>query len=246
LEPSFLSVISTERKNQKQKMVRHIGGAPPRAITDRRQRKKSKFHRPDIITVDLKGHVLGRAAAVIAKQLLLGKRITVVRADEANISGAEIRNKIKYLNFLRKRHQSNPKKGPFHHRSPSDVFCRVVRGMLPYYTKRGHAALRRLVAYEGIPVNVANKGTRYVIPKAESASRLRAERSKTVLGQMCQHIGWKYKPIVDKLETARKTKAARFHKRTQKLRDAWKKARKDASAKLSAGNVAVLKKFGAF
>lgn len=227
-------------------MVRHIGTAPSRGVVDRRQRKKSKSHRPEITIIDLKGHVVGRAAAVIAKQLLLGKRITVVRTDEANISGGAIRNKIKYLNFLRKRHQSNPKKGPFHHRSPSDVFCRVVRGMLPYYTKRGHAALRRLVAYEGIPVNVANKGTRFIIPKADASTRLRPERSKTVLGQMCAHVGWKYKPIVDKLEAARKTKASRFHKRTQKLRDAWKKARKDATAKMNPANVAVLKKFGAF
>jgi large subunit ribosomal protein L13Ae len=225
-------------------MVRHIGGQPKRGIAERRLRKKSKLHRPDITIVDLKGAVVGRAAAVIAKQLLLGRRITVVRTDEANISGSEIRNKIKYLNFLRKRHLSNPKKGPFHHRSPSDVFCRVVRGMLPYYTKRGKAALRRLVAYEGIPVNVANKGTRYTIPKASATTRLRPERAKTVLGNMCQHVGWKYKPVVDKLEAARKLKAERFHKRTAKLRDAWKKARKDALGKLNADNKAILKKFG--
>jgi large subunit ribosomal protein L13Ae len=223
----------------------HIGGAPKRAVVDRKQRIKAKAHRPNITVVDMKGHVLGRAAAIIAKQLLLGRKITVVRVDEANIAGSEIRNKIKYLNFLRKRHLSNPKKGPFHHRSPSDIFCRVVRGMLPYYTKRGRAALRRLVAYEGVPANVASKGTRFVIPKAEAVSRLRPERKKTVLGEMCSHIGWKYQPIVQKLETARKAKAARFHKRTQKLRDAWKKARKEAVGKMNAGNVAILKKFGA-
>jgi len=225
-------------------MVQHIGGRPSRAVQDRASRKKARAHRPNIVVVDLKGHVLGRAAAIVAKQLLLGRKITAVRVDEANISGGEIRNKIKYLNFLRKRHQAKPSKGPFHNRSPSDIFCRVVRGMLPFYTKRGRAALRRLVAYEGIPVNVANKGTRYVIPKAEASSRLRKERKKTVLGQMCEHIGWKYKPVVDRLEAARKTKAARFYKRTNKLRDAWKKARKEAVKKMPAGNVAILKKFG--
>lgn len=226
--------------------ARHVGAAPTRAIQDRKLRKKSKAHRPNITILDLKGHVLGRAAAIVAKQLLLGRRITVVRVDEANISGGEIRNKIKYLNFLRKRHVSNPKKGPFHHRAPSDIFCRVVRGMLPYYTKRGRSALRRLVAYEGIPMNVANKGTRFIIPKAEAATRLRPERKKTILGEMCEHIGWKYKPIVDKLEAARKAKSARFYKRNTKVRDAWKKARSEAVKKMSAGNVAVLKKFGAF
>lgn len=224
--------------------AKHVGGAPSRAVVQRSQRKKAKANRPDVTIVDLKGHVLGRAAAVVAKQLLLGRKITVVRVDEANISCGEIRNKIKYLNFLRKRHLSNPKKGPFHHRSPSDVFCRVVRGMLPFYTKRGRSAMRRLVAYEGVPVNVASQGTRYTIPKANAATRLRTERKKTVLGEMCKHIGWKYQPVVQKLEAARKAKAARFFKRTEKVRSAWKKARAEAVKKMNAGNVAILKKFG--
>jgi large subunit ribosomal protein L13Ae len=226
-------------------MVRHVGAAPTRSIVERRNRKKAKAHRPDITILDLKGHVLGRAAAIVAKQLLLGKKITVVRTDELNMSGKEIRNKIKYAHFLRKRHLSNPKKGPFHLRAPSDVFCRVVRGMLPFRTKRGHAALRRLVAYEGIPMNVANKGTRYVIPKALTANRLKSERSVTVLGDMLTKMGWKYQPVIKKLEAARKEKAARFQKRTEKLRATWKKARAEATKKMNKENVAVLKKFGA-
>ena len=226
-------------------MVRHIGAAPSRKNVDRSLRKKAKAHRPNITIIDLKNHVLGRAAAIVAKQLLLGRKITVVRTDEVNISGKEIRNKIKYAHFLRKRHLSNPKKGPFHKRSPSDVFCRVVRGMLPFRTKRGHAALRRLVAYEGVPMNVANKGTRMVIPKALSGKRLKSERSRTVLGDMLTKMGWKYQPVVQKLEAARKEKAARFHKRTEKVRATWKKARSDAVKKMNKDNVAVLKKFGA-
>ena len=226
-------------------MVRHIGSAPTRKAIARNQRKKSKAHRPDITIVDLKNHVMGRAAAIIAKQLLLGKKITVVRTDEINISGKEIRNKIKYAHFLRKRHVSNPKKGPFHLRSPSAVFCRVVRGMLPFRTKRGHAALRRLNAYEGIPMNVANKGTRMVIPKAQSATRLRTERSKTVLGNILTKMGWKYGNVIKNLENARKEKAARFQKRTEKIRSTWKKARCEATKKMNKENVAILKKFGA-
>merc|ERR1719473_1085466 len=93
----------------------------------RASRKGAKKHTPEIVVVDLKDHMVGRAAAVIAKQLLLGKRVTAVRVDEANIAGTEIRNKVKYLNFLRKRKLTNPTQGPFHHRSPAEVFTRVVR-----------------------------------------------------------------------------------------------------------------------
>lgn len=219
-------------------------GVPTRALAERRIRKGLKKHTPDTVIVDLKDHMIGRAAAVIAKQLLLGKKVTVVRSDEACIAGAEIRNKIKYLNFLRKKHTTNPKKGPHHRRSPSDVFTRVVRGMLPYYTKRGKLAIRRLRVYEGIPLNVARAGDRVVIPKAERRTRLRPERKFTVLGEMCQHIGWKYKPVVDKLEKARKERSQRHWAKRQVVRKAWDSARKEALKKISPANLAVLKKFG--
>ena len=215
-----------------------------RKVAAKRVRKGIKTHRPDVHIVDLKDHVLGRAAAVIAKQLLLGKRITVVRAEKATIAGTEIRNKIKYLNYLRKKKLTNPCKGPFHHRSPSDVFVRVIRGMIPRYTKRGASALRRLTVYEGIPVNVSRNGQRVVIPRAQRRYCHRQERAYTVLGEMCRHIGWKYAPVVEKLEAQRVAKATRFHAKKEKVRSAWAVARKEAAKKISKNNQAVLAKFG--
>ncbi|CCD17222.1 unnamed protein product [Trypanosoma congolense IL3000] len=217
---------------------------PSRKLVDRSSRKGFKKHRPEIIVVDLKDHVLGRAAAVVAKQLLLGKKITAVRCEQLTISGSEIRNKIKYLQFLRKRKLSNPKLGPFHHRSPSDVFIRTVRSMLPRYTKRGQRALRQLVAYEGVPVNVVRTGGRVVIPKAQRHYCYRKERRFTVLGNMCKHVGWKYSDVVKKLEAARVEKAGRYYKKMEGLRNSWKSARKEALKKMPQKSVAVLKKFG--
>ena len=215
-----------------------------RKVVTRRVRKGAKKHRPDITIIDLKDHILGRSAAVVAKQLLLGKKITVVRTDKLTIAGTEIRNKIKYLNFLRKRKLTNPKKGPFHHRSPSDIFVRTVRSMLPRYTKRGQKALRSLVAYEGIPVNVSRAGARVVIPKAQRHLHYRSERAFTVLGNMCKHVGWKYSAVVEKLEKARVEKATRFHAKKEKVRAAWKSARAEALKKISKKNLSVLQKFG--
>ncbi|AAZ10946.1 60S ribosomal protein L13a, putative [Trypanosoma brucei gambiense DAL972] len=217
---------------------------PSRRSLNRSSRKGFKKHRPDIIVIDLKDHVLGRAAAIVAKQLLLGKKITVVRCEKLTIAGSEIRNKIKYLQFLRKRKLSNPKLGPFHHRSPSDVFIRTVRSMLPRYTKRGQRALRQLVAYEGVPVNVVRTGGRVVIPKAQRHNCYRNERRFTVLGNMCKHVGWKYSDVVEKLEAARIEKSGRHHKKMEKVRVAWKNARKEALKKMPQKNVEVLKKFG--
>lgn len=47
------------------------------------------------IVIDAKGHLLGRLASTVAKQLLNGQKITLVRCEEINISGPFFRNKRK-------------------------------------------------------------------------------------------------------------------------------------------------------
>merc|ERR1711974_154483 len=79
------------------------------------------------IVIDGKGHLLGRLAAIVAKELLAGQRVVVVRCEGINISGSHFRNKLKYQDFLRKRCNVNPARGPFHFRSPPyDTMARVV------------------------------------------------------------------------------------------------------------------------
>ena len=51
---------------------------------------------------------------------------------------------VKFLQFLRKRTNTNPKRGPIHYRSPARMVWRVIRGMIPHKTKRGAAAMERL------------------------------------------------------------------------------------------------------
>jgi len=64
------------------------------------------------IVVDGRGHLLGRLASKVAKELLCGQKIVVVRCEEIMISGSLVRNKVKYMQFLRKRTNTQPKKGP--------------------------------------------------------------------------------------------------------------------------------------
>lgn len=45
--------------------------------------------------VDGKGHLLGRLASVLAKQILSGQQVTVVRAELLNVSGSFFRNKVR-------------------------------------------------------------------------------------------------------------------------------------------------------
>uniref|UniRef100_A0A8C6GTZ6 Large ribosomal subunit protein uL13 n=1 Tax=Mus spicilegus TaxID=10103 RepID=A0A8C6GTZ6_MUSSI len=97
-----------------------------------------------VLVLDGRGHLLGRLASIVAKQVLLGRKVVVVRCEGINISGNFYRNKLKYLAFLRERMNTNPSRGPYHFRAPSRIFWRTVRGMLPHKTKRGQAALEHL------------------------------------------------------------------------------------------------------
>merc|ERR1712224_207446 len=103
------------------------------------------------IVLDGKGHLLGRLASTVAKELLAGQQVVVVRCERINISGNFYRNKLKFMAFLRKKHLTNPKRGQFHFRRPSKVFWRTVRGMLPHKSPRGQAALDRLKTFDGVP-----------------------------------------------------------------------------------------------
>merc|ERR1711978_477070 len=96
--------------------------------------------------IDGNGHLMGRLAAMVAKSLLQGQKVVVVRAAGLVISGNFYRNKLKVMEYLRKRHLTKPSRGPFHGRSPSKMFKHVIRGMLPHKTARGQAAFNNLKA----------------------------------------------------------------------------------------------------
>jgi large subunit ribosomal protein L13Ae len=113
------------------------------------------------------------------------------------------RNKVKFGEFLRKRCNTNPVRGPYHFRSPSRIFWRTVRGMLPHKTARGAAALIRLKTFEGIPPPF-DKMKRMVVPKALRVLQLRADRAYCKLGDLAHNVGWKHRDLVSRLEDQRK------------------------------------------
>ena len=48
---------------------------------------------PRQVIIDGKGHLLGRLASIVAKQLLNGQKIVIVRCEALNISGEFFRAK---------------------------------------------------------------------------------------------------------------------------------------------------------
>merc|ERR1711976_707570 len=194
------------------------------------------------VLIDGKGHLLGRLASTVAKELLLGQNIVVVRCEELCITGPFQRNHLRYMAFLRKRTNTNPKRGPFHYRRPSKIFWRVVRGMLPHKTARGTAALKRLKVFEGIPPPF-DKQKRMVVTTALKHN-LRTDRKVTVLGQLSHQVGWGYRDVVEKLEKKRKIRSAAYYARKKQVNKLRAQARVTATEGLSQDKQDFLARFG--
>merc|ERR1711869_4288 len=176
-----------------------------------------------MVVIGARGHLMGRLASFVAKETLLGQKVVVVRCEEIVISGSFIRNKLKLLMKRNKRMNTNPKKGPFHHRSPADMFHRVVRGMLPHKPYRGSAAFQRVKCLEGIP-EPFNSVKKMVVPDALRIQRLRPGRKFSNLGKLAAELGWGYKDIVAKYEEKRKERNAECTPRRKGQKSAFLKA----------------------
>ncbi|KAJ4772726.1 60S ribosomal protein L13a [Rhynchospora pubera] len=183
------------------------------------------------IVVDARQHMLGRLASILAKELLNGQRVVVVRCEEICMSGGLVRQKMKYLRFLRKRMNTKPSHGPIHFRAPSKILWRTIRGMIPHKTKRGAAALARLKAYEGVPPPY-DKVKRMVIPDALKVLRLQPGHKYCLLGQLSKEVGWSHYDTIKELEEKRKERAKVAYERRKQLTRLRTKAEKVADEKL--------------
>lgn len=155
------------------------------------------------IVIDAKGHLMGRLAANVAKELLGGQRVVVVRVEQAVLSGLLFNRRVEYLEWKNKVSNSNPRKGgPYHFKAPSKLFWKAVKGMVPRKTARGKAALERLKIYEGCPFPYSHK-KKFCSPRALKVVRLKFGRKYCLLGDLSKSIGWNKGEVVQRLEEKR-------------------------------------------
>uniref|UniRef100_A0A7C1CEF1 Large ribosomal subunit protein uL13 n=1 Tax=Thermofilum adornatum TaxID=1365176 RepID=A0A7C1CEF1_9CREN len=111
-----------------------------------------------VIVIDGAGHIAGRLASVIAKELLKGEKIVVVNAEKIILTGKPQRVVEKYRKrWVEWKTYYNPdKRGPKYPKTPDRLFKRMVRGMLPKEKAMGREALKRLYVYIGTPSEYTN------------------------------------------------------------------------------------------
>ncbi|MBS3088374.1 50S ribosomal protein L13 [Candidatus Pacearchaeota archaeon] len=101
------------------------------------------------IIIDAKDSVLGRIAALAAKQALLGKTVTVINCNEAIITGSKPVILKKYKSLRAKGGSSL--KGPIISKAPERIMKRTIRGMLSHRQGRGEQAFARIMCYNKTP-----------------------------------------------------------------------------------------------
>ncbi len=150
------------------------------------QELKDIAEKKDTIIIDASEHIAGRLCSYVAKLLLNGKRVIVLNAEKAVVSGNR-------SNILKEQHEYlqiasiiNPKHTPRHPRRPDNIITRMVRGMVPRRQPKGMRAMKRLRVYIGIPEEYAN--TRAI--QIEDAKIRRPVAYYTTIYEIAKLIGW--------------------------------------------------------
>lgn len=136
--------------------------------------------------VDASGQVAGRLCSKIAAELLSGKRVVVLNAEKAVVSGR--RNTVFRLwrERLELYSHVNPIYGPIHPRKPDNILHRMIRGMVPKTKNKGKSAMNRLRVYIGVPDKYASVKT----VRFDDALATRPLPLYTTLEEVSKSIGW--------------------------------------------------------
>lgn len=136
--------------------------------------------------IDAKGHILGRLSSKIAKRLINGENIVIINAEKAVITGQRSMNLNKYVE---KSERGSQESGPYFPRHPESIFKRTVRGMLPWKSRRGREAFKRLKVFIDVPEELRDMQFEYI------DDALMEKVSKTdryiTLGEVSKYLGSK-------------------------------------------------------
>ncbi|PIN90301.1 50S ribosomal protein L13 [Candidatus Pacearchaeota archaeon CG10_big_fil_rev_8_21_14_0_10_35_13] len=134
-----------------------------------------------IIVIDAENATAGRLASYVAKQILLGKKVAVINAEKAIITGNKKDTEEKYLNLRRK--GGSAMRGPFFPSNPERILKRIINGMLPKKSMRGFEAIKRVKCYNGVP------------REFENADKIKSGKNKATSKKITiKELGGKLKP----------------------------------------------------
>ena len=139
-----------------------------------------------VLYIDATGHIAGRLCSLVAAQILTWKRIIVLNAEKAVLSGKRGTIIEAWKERLELGSKVNPIYGPLHPRRPDNIIWRMVRGMVPKEKPKGALALKRLRVYIGVP----QKYSGVSLSKLDDAIATRPLPMYTTIAELSRNIGW--------------------------------------------------------
>ncbi len=138
------------------------------------------------VYVDASDQIAGRLSSKVAKLILSGKKVVVVNAEKALISGSRTSVINQWKERLELSSKVNPLYGPIHPRRPDNILRRMVRGMVPRKKPKGAVAMKRLRVYIGVPSGVDSSK----LTKFEQTSATRPIPVYVTMGDLSRSLGW--------------------------------------------------------
>ena len=132
------------------------------------------------------GMILGRLAAIAAKEALLGEEVKVVNCEKVIISGKKVNTfDREQIRHDRKGYPLKSAKRP----KLSDRYVRrAIRGMLPWKFPRGKEAFKRIMCYKGLPAEFSSQE---IITLQDSSVSKLPNLKYTTIEEVCKHLNGK-------------------------------------------------------
>lgn len=139
-----------------------------------------------VLYIDATGHIAGRLCSKVASEILRGKRVVVLNAEQAVLSGKRATIIAEWKQKLELGSKVNPIYGPLHPRRPDNIMWRMVRGMVPKTKAKGTLGLKRVRFYMGVPAKYSG----VTLSKVDEALATRPLPMYTTIADLAHNIGW--------------------------------------------------------
>ena len=123
--------------------------------------------------------IIGRVASQAAQDALKGEKVEIYNAEKLIFTGNKKPVIEKYKHRRSLRDHAKPVKSPKFPRIPTLFVKRIIRGMLPWRSKRGKEAFRKIKVYNEVP----EKGTKKIY-------ELKKDIRFVTVKQVCKELGW--------------------------------------------------------
>jgi large subunit ribosomal protein L13 len=138
------------------------------------------------VYIDASDQIAGRLSSRVAKLILSGKKVVVLNAEKALVSGSRTSVINQWKERLELSSRVNPIYGPIHPRRPDNILRRMVRGMVPRKKPKGAMAMKRLRVYIGVPSVITDAK----LTKFDDTAATRPVPVYVTMADLSRSLGW--------------------------------------------------------